>query len=588
MKGSALLQAALEAQLISVADLHLARHLASLDDSAPEQLALLVALASARIRDGNVCLRLQDDPLLERLGITIDLAGLAASPLVGGPAEGGGTPLVLDGARFYLARYHAWERQVIDGVQRLLAAPPPAVDLALLQQGLARAFPDLPGEVNWQRVAAALALTRRFALVSGGPGTGKTWTVARILELLLEQPGGDGLRIALAAPTGKAAGRLTESIGAANPLLPERVGKARTLHRLLGMRPGRIDPAHGPDRPLPLDLLIVDEVSMVDLPMMARLLAALPGEARLVLLGDRHQLASVEAGQVMADLCGDGAGGYGAETARMLEELTGERLPVSPRPLPPIADHLVILRRSRRFDPERGVGRLAAAVNRGDAAEALQVLRGTDASVQVMPADPATLRGLVRERVVPLFRSIRDAASPAEALARLNEARVLCAVRDGPQGVRRLNALIEGALGETRRDLYHGQPVMVTVNDYRLRLFNGDIGLVLRDRDGELRVWFAADESGVRSVLPGRLPPHETVYAMTIHKSQGSEFDQVILVLPGQESPLVTRELLYTGITRARRGVTLCATEAALEQAVTHRVQRVGGLYPALWQRPAR
>ena len=556
MKSSALLQAALEAQLISVADLHLARHLASLDDSAPEQLALLVALASARIRDGNVCLRLQDDPLLERLGITVDLPGLAASPLVGGPAEGDGTPLVLDGARFYLARYHAWERQVIDGVQRLLAAPPPAVDLALLQQGLARAFPDLPGEVNWQRVAAALALTRRFALVSGGPGTGKTWTVARILELLLEQPGGDGLRIALAAPTGKAAGRLTESIGAANPLLPERVGKARTLHRLLGMRPGRIDPAHGPDRPLPLDLLIVDEVSMVDLPMMARLLAALPGEARLVLLGDRHQLASVEAGQVMADLCG--------------------------------ADHLVILRRSRRFDPERGVGRLAAAVNRGDAGAALQVLRGTDASVQVMPADPATLRGLVRERVVPLFRSIRDAASPAEALARLNEARVLCAVRDGPQGVRRLNALIEGALGETRRDLYHGQPVMVTVNDYRLRLFNGDIGLVLRDRDGELRVWFAADESGVRSVLPGRLPPHETVYAMTIHKSQGSEFDQVILVLPGQESPLVTRELLYTGITRARRGVTLCATEAALEQAVTHRVQRVGGLYPALWQRPAR
>ena len=584
MNGSGLLQAALDAQLITLADRHLARYVASLDDSVPEGLELLVALASAQVREGSVCLPLQDNPLLEELGVRVEPSELAASPLVGSPGQSAGKPLVLDGGRFYLARYHAWEQQVIAAVRRLLAAPPPAFDEKLLRKGLDSGFPRHEEGVDWQRVAAALALTRRFTVISGGPGTGKTWTVARILELLLEQPWAAGMRIVLAAPTGKAAGRLTESIGAANPALLEHTGKAQTLHRLLGMRPGRIDAAYGRDRPLPLDLLIVDEVSMVDLPMMARLLAALPEQAQLMLLGDRFQLASVEAGQVMADLCGDGEGSYSPETAVLLERLTGEPVPVSPGTLPPMADHLVILERSRRFDPERGIGRLAAAVKQGDGEATFDVLQAGEDPVVWMPADTASLQALLQERVIPLFRAIREASSPQEALERLGELRVLCAVRDGPQGVRLLNGLIERALGETRRDLYHGQPVMVTVNDYRQRLFNGDIGLVFREEGGALRVWFPDGERGVRSLLPGRLPPHESIYAMTIHKSQGSEFDEVILVLPEQESPLVTRELLYTGITRARSRVTLCASPSAIEKSVRQRVRRVGGLYQVLWQ----
>ena len=322
---------------------------------------------------------------------------------------------------------------------------------------------------------------------------------------------------------------------------------------------------------------------MVDLPMMARLMAALPENARLILLGDRFQLASVEAGQVMADLCGDGGEYYRQDFAARMEALTGDGLPTAKNPLPAMVDHLVMLRHSRRFDPNRGIGALARAVNEGDIDGTLNTLASGGEEIAWRSADPAALNRLLRERVVPLFEEIRDTGDPAEALQKLGRLRVLCALREGPQGVANLNALIERALGADGRGLYHGQPIMVSVNDYAQQLFNGDIGRVLHDAEGRLRVWFPDGEKGVRPILPARLPAHETVYAMTIHKSQGSEFNEVILVLPEQESPVVTRELFYTGITRARENVTVCASEAALEAAIAHRTQRISGLYRALW-----
>jgi len=578
---SDLLQQAAEREWLNDADRHLAHYLLELEAESGQELALLTALTSAQIREGNVCLPLRDNPMLAQLKITPDLDALAATRLVGLPGEVG-KPLILDDDRLYLARYHVWERQVIDAIQHRVDAPPPQVDTTALQRGLAAQF-DAGSGLNWQRVAAALAVTQRFSIISGGPGTGKTWTLARILSLLQQQPGGAELRIALAAPTGKAAARMSESIADADAALAERLGAAQTLHRLLGMRPGRVQPRHHADNPLPVDLLIVDEVSMVDLPMMARLLAALPLEARLILLGDRFQLASVEAGQVMADLCDDAGECYNDVLVDQVAALTGDNLPRAERAQPPMADHLVVLRDSRRFDPDKGIGRLASAVNRGDAAAALDALHGDAAEIALVGADTATLRQLLRSQVVPLFAAIRKISDPALALQRLEEIRVLCAVREGPLGVQQVNASIENALGIDSRGLYHGQPVMVVVNDYGQQLFNGDIGLVLRGEQGRLRVHFSDGHGGVRSILPSRLPSHETVYAMTIHKSQGSEFDQVILVLPDEDSPVVTRELLYTGITRARKRITLCATQGAIEEAIQRRVRRISGLYQALW-----
>ncbi len=565
---------------IAAADRHLATHLLALDEHAPPMLGPLVALASAQIRAGNVCLPLVDNPLLEPLGLEADPRAIAGSQLVGAPGDRD-KPLILDGDRLYLARYHVWERRIVEAIQRLLAAAPPEVDRDRLRRGLADAFPG-DERPDWQRVAAAMAVLRRFCIISGGPGTGKTWTLARILGLLRDQPGGKDLRIALAAPTGKAAARMSEAIAEAGVTGLE---EARTLHRLIGMRPGRVQPRYRADHPLPVDLLVIDEVSMVDLPMMARTLAALPESARLILLGDRFQLGSVEAGQVMADLCGEGGGAYGETLATAVEDVGAGPLPRADVPQPPMADHLVVLRRSRRFDPERGIGRLARAVNEGDAEGLLTAF--DDPAVEQREATPPRLAELLRERVVPRFRALTALDDPIAALAMLARCRVLCALREGPQGMHRINAIVEAALGVESRGLYHGQPVMVTVNDYRQQLFNGDIGLVLRhgDAGGEerLRVFFPDGRGGVRAVLPSRLPPHETVYAMTIHKSQGSEFDEVILVLPEQESPVVTRELLYTGITRARKRLVLCAGENALRDAVARRTRRVSGIQRALW-----
>ncbi len=616
-------RAAVACGALRPADVHLARRLAALAGEREPLVLLAAALASSRAGEGDVCLELAaagDLPVFRHPALKGRFAlpapavwsrALRASPLVAPP--GAHAPLILDEAdRLYLARFWQYEHDLAAGLRTRLGCWVPQVDRARLRAGLARLFPAPAAgasATDWQRVAAAVAVLRPLCVISGGPGTGKTHTVVAVLALLHDQADGRPLRVALAAPTGKAAARLTEVIRAArhDPRLPPAAAAlfpegAVTIHRLLGVRAGRASPRHGPQDPLPVDALVIDEVSMVDLPLMARVVAALPAHARLILLGDRDQLASVEPGRVLGDIAGTGTGAAPAYSAALGAALAEVGAAVLPPDRPGAGarvgagdgDHVVVLRRSWRFGPDSGIGALAAAVNAGDATACQAVLADpARADVRWLPPDAEVLEQEVVSRFVAQFRQVLAAPGPAAALRELERVRVLVARRDGPWGVAAVNARLEQALeraGLIHRaagELYAGRPVMVTKNDHQLRLYNGDVGLLLPDPDsGALRAWFAgagAAEAQVRRVLPARLPPHETAYALTVHKSQGSEFDTVILLLPPAPGRGVTRELVYTGVTRARRQVLLLSTPAALAAALARTLVRTTGLRAALW-----
>lgn len=611
------LQVAVASGALRAVDLHFGRRIAALAGGDDPHLLLAGALASQRLGAGDVCVDLtqcQDFPLFQT---QMPGGGLAApeprtwmealrrSPVVGQPGDR--APLILDDAgRLYLGRYWYFEQVLAAALAARTGRWAVDVDRDRLRQGLAELFPKSRIEgtdqgTDWQQVAAAVALLRPFCVISGGPGTGKTRTVTSILALLVQQANGEALRIVLAAPTGKAAARLTESIRAQKSnltLASEQAARipdeAQTLHRLLGFRPGRVNPRHGPDNPLHLDVLVVDEASMVDLPLMARLLAALPEHARLILLGDKDQLASVEAGMVLGDICGRGAKpAYSSALCAAVQDVTGAALASTAKAAPAIAEHIVVLEKSWRFREQSGIGALARAVNAGKVDDARSILGEGHPDVEQLASDPSSLTPFILERVVPAHRKVMAAPTPEQALAALNAMRVLCAVREGPYGVHALNRVIEQALvkaGLIRRggDMYAGRPVMVTVNDHAQRLYNGDVGLVLPDPErGDLRVFLETAE-GIRRILPSRLPPHETVYAMTVHKSQGSEFDKVLLILPDVDSRVITRELLYTGITRAKSKVTLRASGKRFTQAIERPVRRSTGLYAALWGETTR
>jgi exodeoxyribonuclease V alpha subunit len=539
------------------------------------------------------------------------------------PDDGGNSPLVLAGDLLYLRRYWRHESRVAAQVRARAAdaaALVSGIDSVAAGELLDRLFgPAVHGaEPDWQKVAGALALRGRITLLTGGPGTGKTHTAARLLVLLQAvHTGPQPLRVALAAPTGKAAARLRQSIGKAlqglagqlDTRLPldtwaRQVGPARTLHALLGTLPGTRRFRHDASNPLEVDVLFVDEASMVHLEMMAQLLDALPASARVLLLGDKDQLASVEAGAVMGDLChGADLAGYWPETADWVQRLTGQALPASTLGAgSPLAQQTVVLRRSHRFDGP--IGQLAQAVNQGDAGAALHVLRSqADGPVALVAAgDASTVPRLAlqgRPGAAASYRAYLDelkqrptAADPAAfdgwakgVLRRFDGFRVLCAVREGPWGVSGLNAAIERTLADAgllqrRGEWYEGRPVMVTRNDPSLGVFNGDIGVVLRGPAGDnaLRAYFL-DGDDLRSVSVGRLADVETAFAMTVHKSQGSEFGHVVLVLPDEDVAVLTRELVYTGITRAAQAFTLVGKNASLLATATGRLtQRVSGL----------
>ena len=558
-------------------------------DASPVLLACAALLCSA-LEKGDVCLPLRriagqrpwPDQPFSLPGLQKLLDALNASQLVG-PA-GSFKPLIMVGERLYLARYQAYEQQLAEQLLARCSDIPP-VDEAVLSASLTRLFAFNSQQPDWQRLAAAQAVRRKLAVISGGPGTGKTTTVVRLLAALLEQPESGHLAIGLAAPTGKAAARMAEAIRNAKAQLPVSDAvkaalpeEARTLHRLLGSRGDSPQVRHNAANPLPLDVLVVDEASMVALALMATLVDALAPSARLILLGDKDQLAAVEAGAVFAELC-EGRG-FDAQAAADLQRITGQQVAVE-QPRSKLGDAVVLLTHSHRFAGDSGIGELARRINGGDVPGTLKVLReGREDLAWIETPTPNDL--LVRlEQGYAGFLQAAKSADPAATFAAFNTFRALTAQREGPWGVSGINEALEARFKRrlqvaSRERWYAGRAVMVRQNDYALGLFNGDIGICLMTEHG-LRVVFEA-EQGFRPFAPARLPSHDSAFAMTVHKSQGSEFNQVLLALPEQPSPLLTRSLFYTGITRAKNKVEIWGLPVRLAEAVSTRAERAAGL----------
>jgi len=697
--------------------------------------------ASRATAGGHVCVSL--GALAQRYEEPVDdvRAALAASGVVafGTLARGDERPLIVDRLdHLYLSRYFDYERRLADALvaQAGVAAPGDALSPERLRDSLARYFGPATGEVDWQRVAAIVALTGRVTIVSGGPGTGKTTTVVGVLACLLDAH--PGLRIALAAPTGKAAQRMQEALHArAGDLPPELAARlpdtSYTLHRLLGGG-GAAGFRHHRDNPLPYDLIVVDEASMIDVALAAHLLDALAPGARLVLLGDKDQLAAVEAGAVFAELSARPtftaaartriAGALGIDEAAFVAALPvpdGDAAAVAastqaPAPAPaaasapvstsaarkpparrnvdtrqaslfdddpqdeamsaadvaappaaslspaaaaptdidsvgasadpawieadelawldaielapfdpadaadaanaslastaatqaddpaaaspapaPLADCVVWLERNYRFGLDSPIGRLSLAIRRGDVQAALDALPADDAAAASFHDDAGdTLAASTVERLARRFAAYLDALrtalsepvpDPLPLFDALNRFRILCATRTGSRGAEHVNALVATHVRQAARvplavgaHWFTGRPIMVTRNDYALGLFNGDIGIALPDAHGVLRVWFRRADGTARAVSPAALPPHETAFALTVHKSQGSEFDEAALVLPASFGRVLTRELVYTAVTRARTRVQVIGPRRVLAQAVATRTQRDSGL----------
>ena len=595
-------------------DRHFARFLGRLSGEDGPELILAAALTSRRCADGAVCVDLDrvardgifisDDAGIEPIpcpDLETWIARLRSAPVVGRPGEF--RPLILDeNHRLYLQRYWKYEQDLAANIRSRAAATPENVDWCLFRDGVARLFPaSRAGAPDWQKIAAFAAMRKSFCVISGGPGTGKTHTAVLLLALLLEQK--ENMRVALAAPTGKAAARLQESIQKIRPgvncdnrIKSRMPAEAFTIHRLLGTISDSSRFRHHRENPLAVDLVIVDEASMVDLALMAKLLDAVPESARVILLGDRDQLASVEAGDVLAEICSrTRANVFSPDFRRDCERWTGEIIPSSDGPAAnsPITNCVVLLQTNYRFDRSSGLPQLSLAINAGNAAEAfgwLSESRGKSASLRVQELPPPSeLKKSLREPVLAGFGPVVQSADASSALAALSRFRILSAVRQGPGGVEKLNRLVEEILLEAGwitkpSPWYRGRPVMILRNDYNLRLFNGDIGIAAEDGDGQMRVHFMGSDQVMRSFLPQRLPEHQTSFAMTIHKSQGSEFDELLMILPSRDMPVLTRELIYTGLTRARERATIWADEAILFGAIARRTQRDSGLHDLLWK----
>ena len=563
-------------------DRHFGAMAAELDGRGGSEVPVAAALASAWSRSGHACLPLpevagrpwpepRDTPLPD---LVPWLAALEGSPVVAGTETEGRRPLVLGRhGRLYLDRFWRAERATATGILRL--ANPTGSEPAGLEAAIDRIFSKSAFPDDRPRSAARAALRHRLCVVSGGPGTGKTTAVAALIALLIDLELADPGRIGLAAPTGKAAARLQDAVRdrcdgpllAEVPRLKDLSAEASTVHRLL-LRSG--------GGPLPVDVLILDEASMVDLALMARVLNVLPDGARLVLLGDASQLASVQPGSVFADLCR--AGREGAPLASCVTELA----------------------HNWRFDEAGGIGRVAAAIVAGDAATVLAALReapgGAGDTAELRPlADPAAFERLATRLADERFGpSVEDAGRGAGQDGGAGAARpfqVLCAHRVGPFGAERFNRLVERRLRATglapvHDAFYPGRPILVTRNDPRTGLSNGDTGIVVRDTRGRARVWVRfpelRDDGEPRLVSPARLPPHESFFALTVHRAQGSEYDEVAVLLGPPGSPVATRELLYTAVTRARRRVVVYGAEESVAAAVERVTARFSGIPDAL------
>ena len=597
-----------------------------------EQLRHAAHALSLATSEGHVCLELGD--LASRTDLAELRSALLASGLVGTPEDAGAKPMVVDAQnRLYLHRYFDYEKRLAQRLMRAARAAPVGVDSATRERlqaffpadtappadqpksqpagqvdWLAEAKVSTERNVDWQQLATALALRQRLSIISGGPGTGKTTTLVNLLACLIAQD--PDCRIALAAPTGKAAARMTETVVARSAHLPPDIraklpADSFTIHRLLGVTPNGF--THHAGNRLAIDALVVDEASMLDLALATKLLEAVPETARIILLGDKDQLSAVEAGAVFSDLSADP--GLSENCKQELAALCG----LSPAQIIPppairasaLQDSVSWFNRNFRFAADSGIGRLAADIKGGRSGQALAWLgSGVDQSVRwfaegaALPC-PATL-ALMLAGYADYFEALRRDSSDAAAItAAFGKFRLLCALHEGPRGVtainervtqhaRKLLAATQPGSIDPRQPWYAGRPVMVLRNDPLLKLFNGDIGITLPDASGELMVFFADAGGGLRAVAPVRLPLHQTAFAMTVHKSQGSEFDAVLVLLPEQRSPVLTRELLYTAVTRARHHVAISASAEVIAQAIDSPTQRSSGLLARLREAAAQ
>lgn len=545
--------------------------------------------------EGHICRSLHEIFPVEDIAKSRD--ELLENVTVGRPGDF--KPIILDDRdNIYLYRYWKYENDLATRFSEMAKERLP-LDSDLLTRGITRLFPSVCNETDWQKIAALAAVCKRLCIISGGPGTGKSTTVRKIIELAFEQAKGEQFRIALAAPTGKAAARLRETLlescvdGAIEQgKLPKDVF---TLHRLLGAVQGSTRFRHNSDNPLKYELVVIDEASMVPLPLMAKLVDALPPHGRLILLGDKDQLSSVEPGAVLGELCGKRPEKqFSKEFAELTLNISGYTLTISDddEQISPMNDSVVILRKSYRFHDQSGIGRLSRLINESRSSEAIELLENNNLddicflSESVGEKRKKALKQLVLER----YGDFIIENDPLSALKKFEKFRVLCAMRTGPAGVEEINREIVSFLASEGmifpdRPWYSGRPVMVTVNDYWMKLFNGDIGICLPDQEqeGEIAVYFQDVEMGVKKISPSRLPEHETVFAMTVHKSQGSEFESILLLLPETDSKLLTRELIYTGITRAKKQIHLWSSPDILKDAVSRKIKRDSGLGIALW-----
>jgi len=602
--------------LFSETDIHFAGFILGLSKSKNNAVTLGAALVSSAAGKGDVCINLarafdtiQSDKQADDCRIPCTdyqewIERLRASDVVGSPGEF--KPMILDvGKRLYLYRHWEYETKLFESIRQRSSGISSGIDKSLLADSLTRLFPDHGSkDPDLQKIALLSVLIHNFCVISGGPGTGKTTAVTRIIATLLEQADKTAPRILLAAPTGKAASRLTESIKknvktihCSECIKNSIPTDASTIHRLLKPIPGSPYFKYNAENLLPADLVIIDEVSMADVALMSKLFQAIPLDAKIILLGDKDQLASVEAGSVLGDICGsDAIDAFSIDFCKKIEELTDRKFPILTTDAlkrKGLSDNVVVLTKNYRFVENSGIEKLSRAVKSGNAPKALALLGDPECPEIGWESNflQEGIKKLLHDEILNAYKGCFAVDHPREALAYLNRFQILCAVNTGRWGVFEINRFAEQVLEQEHlipggQKWYKGMPIMITRNNYDLDLYNGDTGIIMPDpgsKQKDLYAFFPDGTGGLKQISPYRLPDHEKTYAITIHKSQGSEFERTFILLPDRDYPLLTRELIYTGLTRASETVKIAGNETVFSKAIHRKTERISGLREMLW-----